>query len=96
VNHLTELAARVYGVLMAHAGARDDHRGLEEFVDTWPHRSTEYRFMGSLGWGGKVWFDRGRVYVTCYPEDRTPDRDAVIQKTNERLTALTDQRANDE
>ena len=48
---------------------------------------SEYRFCGSLGFGGKVW--RGPPpYVTCYREDETPAIKARMEKANRRLTAL--------
>ena len=50
-------------------------------------RWIEWRFGGSLGFGGKVW-NNGNFYVTCYSEDRTPERDAMIDAANIRLSAL--------
>jgi hypothetical protein len=46
----------------------------------------EFRFQGDLGFGGKVWSDRGRVYVNCYPEDETPQRVALIRSANAQLS----------
>jgi hypothetical protein len=50
----------------------------------------EYRFCGALGFGGKLRYDpfSQRLYVTCYREDETPARLAMIERANERLDAL--------
>ena len=90
MNHLTEYARAVYDVLCREAGAREGACDYEEFLASWPHSATEYRFMGSLGWGGKVWYNapNARAYVTCYPEDATNHRQSVIARTNEALRAL--------
>ena len=49
----------------------------------------EYRFCGNLGFGGKFWFnDDGEMYVTCYPEDETPERLAMIEKARNLLFLL--------
>lgn len=50
----------------------------------------EFRFVGSLGFGGKVWStSRDRpAYVNCYSEDETPERLKVIEQANARLAAL--------
>lgn len=43
----------------------------------------EYRFQGSLGFGGKLVYDRSRGFtVTCYPEDETPERKELLKKVN--------------
>jgi hypothetical protein len=53
-------------------------------------QTTEYRFIGALGFGGKFWpgdeFDPPRV--TCYQEDETPKRREMIDKANKRLKEL--------
>jgi hypothetical protein len=67
----------------------------------------EFRFCGKLGFGGKfhmhptsfafpnVLAGDYRAYVSCYPEDRTPERDELIEAANERLTKLNDKYAED-
>ena len=49
---------------------------------------TEWRFGGPLGFGGKVWFNAGRWYVSCYPEDRKAKQERIIEKTNAALDKL--------
>lgn len=51
---------------------------------------TEYRFQGALGFGGKLWMVRDRLYVNCYREDETPERLEMIHKANERLAKLVE------
>jgi hypothetical protein len=50
--------------------------------------SNEFRFMGSLGEGGKFWADPEWFLVNCYPEDQTSERVKVINRTNEALKPL--------
>ena len=88
-----EQANAVYDILIAHAGATEHDR--EDFVDhqTGTNPPTEYRFQGSLGFGGKFWregWDR-RWYVTAYREHLTTGRQAAIDKTNAALKALQEQ-----
>lgn len=85
-------AEAAWAILVEEAGARDGEMQREVFVryvlkDT----GDEYRFQGILGFGGKFRNNgnNGNVpYVDCYPEDRTPRRDAAVAATNARLRAL--------
>lgn len=81
-------AAAVYKILAEEAGAYDDDDSLRSFEYHWPECG-EYRFQGNLGFGGKVWANRGSVYVTCYPEDSNRDRETIIRACNTRLEALS-------
>lgn len=83
----TDAANAVYDILVS-AGAIE--RDRESFVlNQTNHHIVEWRFMGALGFGGKFWRSNGRWYVTCYSEDRTPARDALIDATNNKLAALS-------
>jgi hypothetical protein len=84
----TELANRAYDVLVEVCGAREDWR--TEFVAYLTNGDDrhEYRFQGSLGFGGKLYQNRDGVYVTCYREDKTPERQQAILKANEILAAV--------
>jgi|SRR6185437_11506671 len=56
-----------------------------------PHVCHEYRFMGSIGSGGKFrnnGNNNNTPYVDCYRENETPDRLAMIAAANARLVAL--------
>lgn len=77
----------VYDVLVEECGALDDDQERHSFKLLWPE-CVEFRFQGRLGFGGKVWHNRRRVYVTCYPEDQIPERLAMIERANERLAAV--------
>ena len=83
-------AAAVYDVLIKECGAPpSDKQDFVRHFDEW--RRIEWRFQGDLGFGGKLWKQTGpqpRLLVTCYREDETPERLAMIAKANERLAAL--------
>jgi hypothetical protein len=87
-----EVADRIWTVLVAEAEARRDQRDV--FVRYLTERvglfgSWEYRFSGSLGFGGKLHYNGFRgAYVTCYPEDLTDERQATIDKVNEQLAEI--------
>lgn len=80
---------RCYTILVEHAGALAS--GQANFVFHWTKDPSfrEWRFCGSLGFGGKFYFDGVEVRIGCYSEDRTPVRDALVAKTNELLQGLT-------
>jgi len=80
VNHVPD-AAHVAQIVVEECGATPD--AFLGFNQHWP--CMEWRFVGALGFGGKVHATHGRVYVSCYPEDRTPAREAMIERANERL-----------
>lgn len=82
----------IWGILVREAGA--DPEGFSQFlaVATEPNRlkrCLEYRFIGLLGFGGKVWLHNGPFpYVNCYREDENPERRRIIDKTNEALKVV--------
>ncbi len=78
------LAGKVHDILVACAGAR--RSDLHSFVFAMGEGCEEYRFGGSLGFGGKFWTER--FAVSCYPEDETIMRLAVIDNTNQALSLL--------
>lgn len=84
-----ERAKAVYAILVDTCGAQaDDPLGfVAEFTSKAP--TTEWRFQGSLGFGGK--FRYPRMTVDCYAEDETPERLAAIRVANERLAVLKHQ-----
>jgi hypothetical protein len=81
-----EQANAVYTVLVEHAGAVEDMR--DEFVFHLTRGCEEFRFQGSLGFGGKLYVERRRWRVSCYREDETPARVEAIQVTNAALDEL--------
>lgn len=93
-----EQANAIFDTLVTYAGAREDNRDYFVSIQTREHL-TEYRFGGSLGFGGKVWRNTGHRpdgtwgecwYVSAYPEDigRSPDMRPAIDATNTALAAL--------
>lgn len=95
-----EQANAVYDILVAHAGAQEVGRADFVFQQTSERWPTEYRFGGSLGFGGKFWrlplpFRVGsdaNWYVTAYPEDmdRRPEIRQEIDATNAALAVLVE------
>lgn len=90
-----EQADAVYSILMEHAGERDNSTGDSRriFVHHVTHATypaDEYRFCGSLGFGGKFRNNGNRdtPYVDYYGEDRNPERDAMVERTNAALAEL--------
>lgn len=46
----------------------------------------EYRLPAlGLGFGGKIWNAHGKIYVNCYPEDLTSEREEKIKEINRAL-----------
>ena len=91
-----ELFERVYDVLVKYAGASETMR--ENFVvkavewsEDDPYRTREFRFMGDLGMGGKVWLTPDSFHVSAYNEDlhaRWKNRKKIIVDTNAELKKL--------
>lgn len=76
----------VWDVLVETCGARP--RQWDEFTYHFP-QCREFRFQGALGFGGKVWADSRRVYVTCYSEDTTDERTDMIGAANSALLRIS-------
>ncbi len=92
-THSEETLGKVYDILVESAGARDDAYDKRTFVHSaleWDYNfNFEYRFMGSLGGGGKIWLPLdGDPYVNCYRENETPERKSMMEETNRKLSAL--------
>ena len=80
---------KVFDLLVSIGGAIESMR--DDFIF---HHATsetpcdEYRFQGSLGFGGKYWLKTNRV--NCYREDESPERVAIIKQLNDELAKLVD------
>lgn len=89
---LTEQQAKaVWRILVAECGASpnpDDELSfvMEYTADSAYSPSSEWRFGGCLGFGGK--FRYPGLRVDCYPEDETPERNAAVLAANARLAVL--------
>jgi len=79
-------AAAVYDILVECCGASDDPLDKLCFIGTVGEGTDEYRFCGSLGFGGK--FYPCEFKVNYYPEDETPERKVIRFTTNQRLAQL--------
>ncbi len=79
-----------FTLLVAHADANhDDRKGfLDNFLKPERERSCEWRFCGSLGFGGKFWSNAGSLYVSFYPEDTTHMRRLIGAMVNMHLACL--------
>lgn len=79
-------AEAVWAVIVAVCGADPEGRG--DFVfHAIRGPLPEYRFQGSLGWGGKVHL-KSPPQVSCYSEDENPKRRRMIDSANELLAAI--------
>lgn len=82
------VAEEVWTILVETCGADNREPHHSDFVRFAANQGiTEYRFMGKLGFGGKV-YAQGGFWVSCYPEDRTPERLQMILEANKRLKPL--------
>lgn len=80
-----DLYNSIYDILVAEAGASE--RGREHFIRSFMDDAPrEYRFQGALGFGGKFW--RQPFRISCYAEDETPERIAMIDRVNGMLKDL--------
>lgn len=87
-----EQANAVYTILEKTCGAfpQDRFSFVYEFTQESEYSPTsEWRFCGDLGFGGKFRFPR--ITVDCYREDETEERLAQIKKANEELSAIRDE-----
>ena len=86
---LTETEAiLIYNVLIALTGAPVADKENFIYHHIRPNGPNEWRFCGSLGFGGKYWSEDNRV--SCYSEDETPEREEIIKLTNIALVRAKD------
>lgn len=86
-------ANEVYDILVRECGAAPERRAdfVDRMSDFEDHSSAEYRFMGALGGGGKLYYGAHRerkYYVMYYPESKTPECDEMVKRANAALAAL--------
>ena len=91
---LTEQEANaVYSILVEECGASrrpEEKLSFMFYMTDDGHPLKEWRFQGSLGFGGKCRINSNHEhpYVDCYPEDETPARRRAIDRANARLAAM--------
>lgn len=78
----------IWKVLVEDCGVKRTDKALREQFDLHYPGCIEFRFVGSLGTGGKVWWNGRRATVSCYEEDATPERRAAMRRANDRLHRL--------
>lgn len=83
----------IYDILIRTCGAYDSADAYTQFIFAADQFSApysfEYRFQGSLGFGGKVWLYNGDYpYVNCYREDETRERNKAMVQANQYLRNL--------
>lgn len=83
-----ELAQRVYAVLVEVCGAPADERSEWRFEGAFEgdRPTSQYRFEGNLGHGGKFFFPS--FTVSCYSEHRTPEIIEMCNRANALLEPL--------
>ena len=80
---------KVYDILVEECQAWNGEHDRAAFVGEQVREAPrEWRFCGSLGFGGKFWRNADRMYVNCYQEDETPSRLLTIKRANKRLDKL--------
>lgn len=86
-----EAAKAVYDLLVEVAEAPKVYAShfIQHFSGKQP--PNEWRFQGSLGFGGKFYRDQRKWCVGCYREDTTPERQEIIDLLNTRLAELRTQ-----
>lgn len=88
-------AKLVWFTLVDVCGADRDQDAQDDFVRLSRDPNLgEYRFQGTLGFGGKVYMENP-PRVSCYREDETPERRKVVERANAMLVALARQWAAD-
>lgn len=91
INMSQAEANEVYNVLTSIGGANPLTRlaFLHEFIES-ANPATEWRFQGSLGFGGKFRYNQSdeSYSIDCYREDETPEINAIISEMNVALEAV--------
>lgn len=77
-----------YTILVDHGRAMEFDRQsfVAYFVDN--ATTTEWRFQGMFGFGGKFWRNNGRHYVNYNKEDHTSRLDEALAHVNDLIAAL--------
>lgn len=83
-------AEAVWAVLIVVCGANQSDEAQADFVHHAQKEQRpplEYRFQGSLGFGGKIYLENP-PRVSCYKEDETSDENRKIKNANRLLAAI--------
>lgn len=77
---------QIYDILVNLAGADEYHRDSFVFLHMEEIPCREFRFIGNLGFGGKYRSEKNKV--DYYSEDTTPERESIVEKTNNALALI--------
>lgn len=82
-------AEAVWAVLIAVCDANQSDEARDDFLFHAQERGhpLEYRFQGSLGFGGKIYLENPPC-VSCYSEDETSEGNRKIKNANAVLAAI--------
>jgi len=53
-------------------------------------KTFSFKLNGILGKSARTFYDQGRVFVNCFEEDLTPDKEELIDKINTELEKLNE------
>lgn len=82
-----DIANSIIDILVEHCGVNANRR--KTIIDDlmWGNL-TEYRFQGNLGFGGKLNYNNSKIYVSYYPEDKTPEKELMVEIANNKLSEI--------
>ncbi len=83
-----EQANKVWDILIEVGGAIKDEHWRDMFVRYATDDLVEFSFQGYLGFGGKIYGGVRGVFVDCYHDEHTPERDRIITEINEKLKEM--------
>jgi hypothetical protein len=88
-----QTAYRIWDILVEECGAKPPEGAYSEREEFALYMATEdrwkeFRFMGKLGFGGKLKSFPSGVYVDCYPEHLNEERSLMIERANTRIGEL--------
>jgi hypothetical protein len=83
-----EFYEQAYEILVELGGAPPSMKSNFVHSFSTDKRTSEWRFQGKLGFGGKFWRRPNGHDVTCYTEDLTTETGKLVQTLNERIATL--------
>lgn len=87
---LEPYARKIAGILVDACGMPFEGAMYRSLVSALVEATTsnEFRFMGRLGFGGKLYYSCDGWRVSAYPEDTTPEIRRIVAATNLKLAEL--------
>jgi len=84
---LPDDVVQIFAVLVNRCDCDRDH-GPALIRYLLENKNGEYRFQGNLGFGGKLYFNNDKCYVSCYSNDESPKRLEIIRVVNEEISKI--------